>query len=228
MSWYETQCYCRKNYTDLASIRAQQQNKDVQREGSKSSMSFWIGLLRDDWEWSDGGCSAYRNWREGDPLPSGTYAMLFQAQWDELHFSLCYQSKSWFYNEQTLQWSELLISLETLNHPSWLFISNSVSPCLWWAGRERWNTVMMGTELEFCPSTQLLNRKRWSTSSDGGVSLQGLCGWGRHGSLRDNGAEWERQDLHCLTVLETHTGEVAPEYQLNFAKLQVIYKVKSP
>jgi hypothetical protein len=27
-----------------------------------STSSYWIGLLYDDWEWSDGGRSAYRDW----------------------------------------------------------------------------------------------------------------------------------------------------------------------
>ena len=65
MSWYEAQSYCRKNYTDLVSIRDQNQNEAVKIEGLTSSTSFWIGLLRDDWEWTDGGRSAYRNWATG-------------------------------------------------------------------------------------------------------------------------------------------------------------------
>uniref|UniRef100_A0A3B4D8W4 C-type lectin domain-containing protein n=1 Tax=Pygocentrus nattereri TaxID=42514 RepID=A0A3B4D8W4_PYGNA len=67
MSWYEAQSYCRKSYTDLVSIRDQNQNEAVKVEGLTSNTSFWIGLLRDDWEWTDGGRSAYRNW---DPLSS--------------------------------------------------------------------------------------------------------------------------------------------------------------
>ncbi|KAG9278351.1 macrophage mannose receptor 1-like, partial [Astyanax mexicanus] len=66
-TWYEAQSYCRKNYTDLVSIRDQEQNEAVKKAGMKSSDFFWIGLLRDDWEWTDGGRSAYRNWDAGFP-----------------------------------------------------------------------------------------------------------------------------------------------------------------
>ncbi|KAG9278354.1 macrophage mannose receptor 1-like [Astyanax mexicanus] len=69
-TWYEAQSYCRKIYTDLVSIRDQEQNEAVKIAGMKSSDSFWIGLLRDDWEWADGGRSAYRNWGDSQPRSS--------------------------------------------------------------------------------------------------------------------------------------------------------------
>uniref|UniRef100_A0A3B1KBY2 C-type lectin domain-containing protein n=1 Tax=Astyanax mexicanus TaxID=7994 RepID=A0A3B1KBY2_ASTMX len=69
-TWYEAQSYCRKNYTDLVSIRDQEQNEAVKIAGMKSSDFFWIGLLRDDLEWADGGRSAYRNWDAGYPRSS--------------------------------------------------------------------------------------------------------------------------------------------------------------
>uniref|UniRef100_A0AAR2KD53 C-type lectin domain-containing protein n=1 Tax=Pygocentrus nattereri TaxID=42514 RepID=A0AAR2KD53_PYGNA len=72
MSWYEAQSYCRKNYTDLVSIRDQNQNEAVKTEGLTSSVSIWIGLLRDEWKWTDGGRSAYRNWATDQPRPSSS------------------------------------------------------------------------------------------------------------------------------------------------------------
>ncbi|XP_066512653.1 macrophage mannose receptor 1-like [Hoplias malabaricus] len=73
LTWYEAQSHCRENYTDLVSIRDQTQNEEVKKEGRYSSGSFWIGLLTDDWEWSDGGRSAYRNWGTYQPrAPSST------------------------------------------------------------------------------------------------------------------------------------------------------------
>ncbi|KAL7851738.1 hypothetical protein AOLI_G00220940 [Acnodon oligacanthus] len=76
MSWYEAQSYCRKSYTDLVSIRDQNQNEAVRTEGLNSSTSFWIGLLRDDWDWTDGGRSAYRNWATDQPRPSSDCAVM--------------------------------------------------------------------------------------------------------------------------------------------------------
>ncbi|KAL6463041.1 hypothetical protein MHYP_G00274320 [Metynnis hypsauchen] len=84
MSWHEAQSYCRKNFTDLVSIRDQNQNEAVKVEGLKTSTSFWIGLLRDDWEWSDGGRSAYRNWATGYPLPSADCVVLRKGKWSSV------------------------------------------------------------------------------------------------------------------------------------------------
>uniref|UniRef100_A0AAY5F2M3 C-type lectin domain-containing protein n=1 Tax=Electrophorus electricus TaxID=8005 RepID=A0AAY5F2M3_ELEEL len=62
MAWYDAQQYCREIYTDLVSIKDQEQNEEVKLKGKNSIMSFWIGLLCDVWEWADGGLSGYRNW----------------------------------------------------------------------------------------------------------------------------------------------------------------------
>lgn len=62
MTWYKAQSYCRENYTDLVSIRNEGQKEEVKNEEMNSTTPYWIGLLYDDWEWSDGGRSAYRNW----------------------------------------------------------------------------------------------------------------------------------------------------------------------
>ncbi|XP_036800468.1 secretory phospholipase A2 receptor-like isoform X1 [Oncorhynchus mykiss] len=62
MAWYEAQSYCRETYTDLVSIRNEGQKEEVKNKGMNSTIPYWIGLLYDDWEWSDGGRSAYRDW----------------------------------------------------------------------------------------------------------------------------------------------------------------------
>ncbi|KAI5093177.1 secretory phospholipase A2 receptor [Silurus meridionalis] len=69
-TWYGAQRYCRSKYTDLVSIRDQQQNEEVKMKGLNSNTLFWIGLLRDDWQWTDGGNSTYRNWRSSEPKSS--------------------------------------------------------------------------------------------------------------------------------------------------------------
>ncbi|KAL7838908.1 hypothetical protein AOLI_G00273240 [Acnodon oligacanthus] len=88
MSWYGAQSYCRKSYTDLVSIRDQNQNEAVKVEGLTSSTSFWIGLLRDDWEWTDGGRSAYRNWATGHPRSSASDCVqLRNGKWETVRCS---------------------------------------------------------------------------------------------------------------------------------------------
>ncbi|XP_049334382.1 macrophage mannose receptor 1 [Astyanax mexicanus] len=100
-TWYEAQSYCRKNYTDLVSIRDQEQNEAVKIAGMKSSDFFWIGLLRDDWEWADGGRSAYRNWDTIYPRTPSTptnCTQLNNGKWQNVYCSnsapavLCYNT----------------------------------------------------------------------------------------------------------------------------------------
>lgn len=62
-TWFEAQLYCRENYTDLASIRNDEENTEVMKKREQHNNPFWIGLLVDSVEWADGGQSAYRNWK---------------------------------------------------------------------------------------------------------------------------------------------------------------------
>ncbi|MCJ8748270.1 hypothetical protein PDJAM_G00163280 [Pangasius djambal] len=98
-TWYEAQRYCRGNYTDLVSIRHQQQNEEVKIKGLNSSTSFWISLCA-DWQWADGGNSTYRNWASGHPQPSPHDCVELKegGKWDPVlcsnnHSALCYNSK---------------------------------------------------------------------------------------------------------------------------------------
>ncbi|KAI4899548.1 hypothetical protein NFI96_026864 [Prochilodus magdalenae] len=113
MSWSDAQSYCRRSYTDLVSIRDQNQNEAVKTAGLNSSTSFWTGLLRDDWEWTDGGRSAYRNWADGqpDPLPSACVA-LFSGKWysvpcNNTHPALCYRT-SIHVSDESMIWESAL------------------------------------------------------------------------------------------------------------------------
>uniref|UniRef100_A0A4W4FBN9 C-type lectin domain-containing protein n=1 Tax=Electrophorus electricus TaxID=8005 RepID=A0A4W4FBN9_ELEEL len=81
MAWYDAQRYCRVNYTDLVSIRNQKQNEEVMLNGKKSITPFWIGLLCDDWEWADGGLSAYRNWGTGQPRSESDCVCIETSKW---------------------------------------------------------------------------------------------------------------------------------------------------
>uniref|UniRef100_A0A3B3ZW41 C-type lectin domain-containing protein n=1 Tax=Periophthalmus magnuspinnatus TaxID=409849 RepID=A0A3B3ZW41_9GOBI len=60
MSWTDAQLYCREKYTDLVTIESE---KDTSRLPTVSTR-VWIGLSDhpDDWKWSDGSTSTYRNW----------------------------------------------------------------------------------------------------------------------------------------------------------------------
>ncbi|KAI5093167.1 secretory phospholipase A2 receptor [Silurus meridionalis] len=101
MCYKEAQRYCRSKYTDLVSIRDQQQNEEVKMKGLNSNTLFWIGLLRDDWQWTDGGNSTYRNWASGFPQSSSSgdcVSLGFGGQWhsvpcsNNFQYTLCYTS----------------------------------------------------------------------------------------------------------------------------------------
>ncbi|XP_016371939.1 lymphocyte antigen 75-like [Sinocyclocheilus rhinocerous] len=95
-TWFEAQLYCREKHTDLVSIRNEEENEQVQEDGNKSRNPFWIGLLEDKVEWSDGGQSAYRNYAN-TPGRGEFMFMLRDGSWcrstdDHGRHSLCYKS----------------------------------------------------------------------------------------------------------------------------------------
>ncbi|KAF4076902.1 hypothetical protein AMELA_G00220310, partial [Ameiurus melas] len=114
-TWSGAQSYCRGNYTDLVSIRDQQQNEEVKIKGLNSNTPFWMGLLCDDWQWSDGGNSAYRNWNwsSGHPL-SSPYDCVVLREWgwnsvlcSNYYVPLCYGA-SIHVSDEALSWEKAL------------------------------------------------------------------------------------------------------------------------
>ncbi|XP_028258128.1 macrophage mannose receptor 1-like [Parambassis ranga] len=61
-NWCQAQQYCRTHYSDLASIRNETENQRVIETGGNKT--FWIGLMHDRWQWENGTCSTYRNWKD--------------------------------------------------------------------------------------------------------------------------------------------------------------------
>ncbi|XP_024229849.2 C-type mannose receptor 2-like [Oncorhynchus tshawytscha] len=64
-SWGEAQNYCRNHYRDLASVRNQAENQEIETLVGDSDV--WIGLFSDSWKWSDGSGSSFRHWKLGEP-----------------------------------------------------------------------------------------------------------------------------------------------------------------
>ncbi|XP_043985408.1 L-selectin-like [Gambusia affinis] len=66
MNWTEAQSFCRKQHSDLASIRNESENQQVQQlvpAGTK----VWAGLYRDGWKWSAGSRSSFSYRRRTEP-----------------------------------------------------------------------------------------------------------------------------------------------------------------
>lgn len=52
-TWLNALSYCRESFTDLVSIRDEEQNEKVRKTKGTFPNNTWIGLKRDSWEWSD-------------------------------------------------------------------------------------------------------------------------------------------------------------------------------
>ncbi|XP_058866875.1 macrophage mannose receptor 1-like [Acipenser ruthenus] len=65
-TWYEAQQYCRENYTDLVSVKNEDENKKIKEKANGNPV--WIGLFNNPWKWSDGGVNyTLQNWSENQP-----------------------------------------------------------------------------------------------------------------------------------------------------------------
>ncbi|KAI7789638.1 putative L-selectin-like [Triplophysa rosa] len=71
-TWHEAQSYCRQHHTDLATIRSQSENDQLQQM-MQGVTSAWIGLFRDSWKWSNGANvnMSSINWMAGQPKLGG-------------------------------------------------------------------------------------------------------------------------------------------------------------
>ncbi|XP_015226658.1 PREDICTED: C-type lectin-like [Cyprinodon variegatus] len=62
MTWTASRDFCRKTYTDLVSLRNENEYQTVQNVANGKTV--YVGLFRDPWEWSDLSDSSLRYWRE--------------------------------------------------------------------------------------------------------------------------------------------------------------------
>lgn len=85
LTWRKAQSYCRQNMKHLARVRSQTENKAVQEVLHGNSSSFWIGLFRDDYSWSDHSDSTFRFWHNSQPNNDGLctlYNPVTKTWWD--------------------------------------------------------------------------------------------------------------------------------------------------
>lgn len=66
MSWSSAQTYCRTKYTDLTSIRYQQEYNRIM--SAIDQTDWWVGLFRYGWVWSDKNNSTFRHWDNNQPV----------------------------------------------------------------------------------------------------------------------------------------------------------------
>uniref|UniRef100_A0A8C2IQR6 C-type lectin domain-containing protein n=1 Tax=Cyprinus carpio TaxID=7962 RepID=A0A8C2IQR6_CYPCA len=63
-NWTDAQKYCRQKHTDLASVRNESENNQI--ENMLQDDQVWIGLHR-LWVWSDNSTATFTHWRTGEP-----------------------------------------------------------------------------------------------------------------------------------------------------------------
>ncbi|KAI4880214.1 hypothetical protein NFI96_018741 [Prochilodus magdalenae] len=86
-TWRNAQAYCRKHYTDLATVHNEQEHQTI--SGLLSKPYTWIGLFYDNWKWSDRRSSTFRYWMVGQPWSvtanTNCAAMVttWNGQWDD-------------------------------------------------------------------------------------------------------------------------------------------------
>uniref|UniRef100_A0AAZ1X7M1 C-type lectin domain-containing protein n=1 Tax=Oreochromis aureus TaxID=47969 RepID=A0AAZ1X7M1_OREAU len=80
-AWEDAQSYCRKNYTDLVSVRNQSEIEELKK--ITVSSYTWIGLYRNSWKWSDGTAQSLNNWAPDKPskIPTDACGAIFEGKW---------------------------------------------------------------------------------------------------------------------------------------------------
>ncbi|XP_053544545.1 secretory phospholipase A2 receptor isoform X2 [Ictalurus punctatus] len=213
-TWSGAQRYCRRNYTDLVSIRDQQQNEEVKIKGLNSTTSFWIGLLCDDWQWTDGGNSTYRNWAKwsGHPL-SSPYDCVVLSEWgwysvacSDNYPPLCY-STSIHVSDEALSWEEALDYCREGNRAGILNIDSE-------SEQEELESELRRRRV---PPGNLWVGLGPNRLSEMKVSSGPL-------TCEDVERQTEPPLSHCAA--DTHAAEAAPDYVMNSAELRVVCKLK--
>lgn len=120
----------------LARVRSQTENKAVQEILHGNSSSFWIGLFRDDYTWSDHSDSTFRFWYSSQPNRDGhctLYNPVNKSWWDR---GCGYRSPFYCYNGElfgnlTLGQDKMLTCVNFLSTEFVCLHSTAISVTRW-------------------------------------------------------------------------------------------------
>lgn len=85
MTWFDAQSYCRTVGTDLARVRNQLENEELQR--FVNGTLVWIGLTRTTWTWSDESQASFIPWAPSQRLyfaPKNCGALVVHSNFHEV------------------------------------------------------------------------------------------------------------------------------------------------
>lgn len=69
VKWSDARDYCRTHYTDLASVRNEEENQIINKVAP--GRYVWVGVFCDSWVWSDQTYSSFRYWKATEAFSSG-------------------------------------------------------------------------------------------------------------------------------------------------------------
>ncbi|KAF1385239.1 hypothetical protein PFLUV_G00105670 [Perca fluviatilis] len=180
-TWLDAQSYCREHYTDL--ISGVKQLEDFKTQNLIDvGKTFWIGLFRDCWSWSDGSSFSFRSWDKNEPKdddPKKSCAMTTSdGKWSS---DECDKTKPFFcYNDsvilinQSMTWEEALyycrdhhgdlVSITNLDDQRWVQerAKMASTPHVWMGLR-----YTCTLDLWFWVSDEMVCYKNWGPGQPG-------------------------------------------------------------
>nr|XP_055057226.1 macrophage mannose receptor 1-like [Misgurnus anguillicaudatus] len=101
-NWTDAQSYCRRYYTDLATIHNSQEQQQIRAVVGDGF--YWMGLYIEFWQWSDKWNLTFRNWEAGHPfISSGDCVAMSTIDSGKWVQDICYQKYNFIcYGEDRL------------------------------------------------------------------------------------------------------------------------------
>ncbi|XP_058618756.1 C-type mannose receptor 2-like [Onychostoma macrolepis] len=229
-NWTEAQKYCRQKHTDLASVRNQSENHQIQNIINQSLTSphqAWIGLYR-FWVWSDNSNFIFKHWKQDEPNNKATKDSICastgisdKGRWTdeycrESHPFVCYDDKLVLIRENKT-WPEALrycrerdmdlVSVDSEQMQRWvkiLFMKANASSAHVWLGL-RHSRIL---ELWFWVSGHTMCYDQWAPDYDTG--LDDCVITVRSGAIRTRDQLWisrpetEENNFICIKPQHSH------------------------
>ncbi|XP_038135469.1 C-type lectin BpLec-like [Cyprinodon tularosa] len=163
MSWTAARDFCRKNHTDLVSLRNDAEYQTV--KDVSNGHAVYVGLFRDRWEWSDMTESSFRYWQETQPVhttDSNDCIALLKSKFGKWGDRLCTEKHPFLCNCKT----------DHFLHFIKLRISPQVNSMLDLQDRAVQNNILKQIRLKIIENIPARITLQWRNNSDGKVFIK--------------------------------------------------------